>query len=511
MLQASFDAAGRRKSNRELRPTIVTPIPTQAKAEETVSLSHGASSGQRSEGSQPTELTYNPSKARFVSQRYRMATDFALLLPAFVVASILAPIDGVPAAVVALAAAAISTLVARQMGVYAVGATDSNAIARNRCAATLSVSAGIFLLVSYVTSVEHDRAWLPLAVGGAAGMMALHRLVLCRLAARPQVRPYLATRLALIGDASAIDEFDRLDSHDGPTLVAHRTYLDTYDDVRPALRKIDHVIDLAKNGEIDRVVMLAAAPGIPVVNAVVRRCSLRGVGVDLLTGATRVRPARLEIGHVNGFSTVHVRPGLHGRRRVATKRVFDLVVASVALIVFSPIMAVAAIAVKAGSAGPVFYTQRRLGRNGQQFEMIKFRTMVPEAEEMLIDLVDENEADGPLFKMADDPRITRVGGFMRRTSVDELPQLWNVVRGQMSLVGPRPALAIEADGWPVELFDRLEVSPGITGMWQVGGRSNASFADYERLDLYYVDNWTFGLDLSILIRTIPALLGRGAY
>ncbi|MCL4110587.1 UNVERIFIED_CONTAM: hypothetical protein GTU68_035561 [Idotea baltica] len=161
-------------------------------------------------------------------------------------------------------------------------------------------------------------------------------------------------------------------------------------------------------------------------------------------------------------------------------------------------MAVAAIAVKVGSTGPVFYKQRRLGRGGQQFEMIKFRSML-------------NEADGPLFKIKDDPRITRVGGILRRTSIDELPQLWNVVRGHMSLVGPRPALAIEADGWPIELFDRLEVPPGITGLWQVNGRSNASFADYARLDLYYVDNWTIGLDVAILARTIPALLGRGAY
>lgn len=437
--------------------------------------------------------------------------DTVLLFAAFLFASVQAPIGTVNPVVPALLVTATTLIVARKTGVYSVAASDSRMVASRRAAKALCISMAGFLLVAYGAGFAHDRAWLPIATVGAAAVFVLHRSAALAIAAHPKVLPYRTTRLALIGDGNAISEFERIDRQDPHRMVVQRTNLDAYDDVRPALRKVDRLIGMVHNGEIDRVVVLATAPGIPVVNAVVRRCSMRGVSVDLLTGATGVRPSRLEFGRLHGFSTVHIRPGLHGQGRVVLKRLFDMIVASIALVVLSPLMATAAVAVKVGSRGPVFYKQRRLGRGGQQFEMIKFRSMLPEADQMLVDLTDKNEADGPLFKIKNDPRITRVGGFLRRTSIDELPQLWNVVKGQMSLVGPRPALAIEADGWPIELFDRLEVPPGITGLWQVNGRSNASFSDYARLDLYYVDNWTIGLDVAILARTIPALLGRGAY
>lgn len=443
--------------------------------------------------------------------RKPVAIDALLLFAAFLFASMQAPISSQHPALVALFATGVTIGLARKRGVYTVAATDSRLVASRRAGEALGIAAAGFLLLAYVTDFAHDRSWLLLAAGGAAGVFVLHRSAALALASHPKVLPFLTTRLALIGDASSIAEFEKLDSEDPRRVVVERTNIDTYDDVRPALRKVDRLIGMVHNGEIDRVVVLATAPGVPVVNAVVRRCSMRGVSVDILTGATGVRSSRIDVGRLSGFSTVHIRPGLHGQSRVVLKRAFDMVVASLALVALSPVMVGAAIAVKIGSSGPVFYKQRRLGRGGQQFEMIKFRSMLPEADQMLVDLTDQNEADGPLFKIKDDPRITRVGGILRRTSIDELPQLWNVVRGDMSLVGPRPALAIEADGWPIELFDRLEVPPGITGLWQVNGRSNASFADYARLDLYYVDNWTIGLDVAILARTIPALLGRGAY
>jgi len=142
---------------------------------------------------------------------------------------------------------------------------------------------------------------------------------------------------------------------------------------------------------------------------------------------------------------------------------------------------------------------------------VKFRTMVPNAHALRAELAALNEADGPLFKIKNDPRITRIGRLLRKTSLDELPQLWNVLRGEMSLVGPRPALPEEAKLWAPELRDRLRVQPGITGMWQVSGRSNTSFDEYSRLDLYYVDNWSLIADLSIMAKTLPSvLLQRGA-
>ena len=143
--------------------------------------------------------------------------------------------------------------------------------------------------------------------------------------------------------------------------------------------------------------------------------------------------------------------------------------------------------------------------------MLKLRTMVVDAEDRLAAILEHNESDGPLFKLRDDPRITPVGRYLRKLSIDELPQLWNVVRGDMSLVGPRPALPREVAEWDEELFERLRVRPGITGMWQVSGRSSSGFAEYQRLDLFYVDNWSILIDLGIMFRTIPSVLtARGA-
>ncbi len=160
----------------------------------------------------------------------------------------------------------------------------------------------------------------------------------------------------------------------------------------------------------------------------------------------------------------------------------------------------------------MLFRQTRVGRDSAPFTVRKFRSMVADAEERLIDLRDQNECDGPLFKIHDDPRVTRVGKVLRKTSIDELPQLWNVLRGEMSLVGPRPALPSEVAGWPAPLFQRLRVRPGITGMWQVSGRSENSFEEYARLDLTYVDNWSLATDLAILAKTVPAvLLRRGAH
>ena len=184
---------------------------------------------------------------------------------------------------------------------------------------------------------------------------------------------------------------------------------------------------------------------------------------------------------------------------------------SVALIVAAPVLIVAAIAIKITSPGPVLFRQVRVGRDGEPFFVLKLRTMVVDAEDRLAELMAQNEADGPLFKMSDDPRITRVGRILRKLSIDELPQLWNVVRGDMSLIGPRPALPREVAQWSDELHERLRVRPGITGMWQVSGRSDTGFEEYQRLDLFYVDNWSILIDMGILLRTVPAVLtGRGA-
>jgi exopolysaccharide biosynthesis polyprenyl glycosylphosphotransferase len=198
--------------------------------------------------------------------------------------------------------------------------------------------------------------------------------------------------------------------------------------------------------------------------------------------------------------------------RSAAKRAFDLVLTSLGLLLVTPIAALMSVAIKLDSRGPVIFRQTRVGRDGRPFDVWKFRTMCVDAEAKIEELRALNETDGPLFKMKEDPRVTRVGRLLRKTSIDELPQLVNVLRGEMSLVGPRPALPAELLHWDPQLHARLRVKPGITGMWQVSGRSDASFEAYSRLDLYYVDNWSLMDDLTILAKTIPTVLfGRGAY
>jgi len=209
---------------------------------------------------------------------------------------------------------------------------------------------------------------------------------------------------------------------------------------------------------------------------------------------------------------VAVEPVRRGGWRALAKRTFDILGSLVVLGLVSPILVAAAIAVKFTSPGPLLFSHDRVGLDGRRFKLYKIRSMVPGAEHMVIDLRDSNEADGPLFKMQDDPRVTSAGRILRSLSVDEIPQLWNVLRGEMSLVGPRPALPSEVEQWGPEVHQRLHVKPGVTGMWQVSGRSNASFEEYVRLDLYYVDNWSLWTDIAILAKTLPSvLLRRGAY
>ena len=194
------------------------------------------------------------------------------------------------------------------------------------------------------------------------------------------------------------------------------------------------------------------------------------------------------------------------------KRASDLVLGTLAVGAFGPLFVLIALAIKLDSPGPVFHRQKRIGRHGQPFSMLKFRSMRYDAENVLSLLGDRNEAVGPMFKIRRDPRITRVGRWLRRTSLDELPQLLNVVRGQMSLVGPRPPLPQEVASYEDWQFGRLRVRPGMTGLWQVTGRSEIPFIEMVRLDLYYARNWSLWLDLKILLRTPPSVLsGRGAY
>jgi exopolysaccharide biosynthesis polyprenyl glycosylphosphotransferase len=201
-----------------------------------------------------------------------------------------------------------------------------------------------------------------------------------------------------------------------------------------------------------------------------------------------------------------------GQARHVVKRAFDVVFATLGLLVGLPLLVLLAMAIKLDSRGPALFRQQRVGLGGRRFHVWKFRTMVVDAESLLVDLRGRNEADGPLFKIKNDPRVTRVGRWLRQFSLDELPQLWNVLRGEMSLVGPRPALPAEMERWGPQVYRRIEVKPGITGLWQVNGRADLTFDDYVRLDLHYVANWSIWMDITLLARTVLTVVRRsGAY
>ena len=189
------------------------------------------------------------------------------------------------------------------------------------------------------------------------------------------------------------------------------------------------------------------------------------------------------------------------------KRGIDIIGAGSGLILLSPVIAIVACAVKFTSKGPIFFSQKRVGKNGQLFDMYKFRSMVVNAEELKEKLVHQNEMSGPMFKMKEDPRVTKVGKFIRKTSLDELPQLWNVLKGDMSLVGPRPSLPKEVKQFEKWMYKRLTVKPGLTCYWQISGRNNIDFEDWMKLDISYVEDRNLWIDIKLIFKTVLVLFG----
>jgi exopolysaccharide biosynthesis polyprenyl glycosylphosphotransferase len=246
---------------------------------------------------------------------------------------------------------------------------------------------------------------------------------------------------------------------------------------------------------------------------IVNHCRRDGVQFRLVPDMYEVSLGRLDLDTVSGIPLIGLKnPAIKGVNFVA-KRAIDIVLALGVLIllawVFIPLALLIWIEDRGGS--PLF-GQVRVGRGGRAFTMQKFRSMRPDADKQLAELLERNEAEGPIFKMRDDPRRTRIGRFMRRWSIDEWPQLWNVVKGEMSLVGPRPATPREVAQYEEWQLHRLDALPGITGLWQVSGRSELGFSEQVLMDIMYIENWSLVLDLRILLRTIPAVLsGKGAF
>jgi exopolysaccharide biosynthesis polyprenyl glycosylphosphotransferase len=372
------------------------------------------------------------------------------------------------------------------------------------------------LVVGFVFQFSDlSRLWVALLAISLMSTMLIERLIARRVFARLRATGRSVRDIVIVGtDAHAIGLMNayerspqlgyRVIGMVGPDENASRGtvgVLGTYDEIDGILARTQ------ANG----VVMSLGSVSADTVNVLTRRLTDNGYHVALSSLLHDIDVTRLRPQSVDGRTMLYVEPVIRGGWRVAAKRAFDIALAATILILTAPVLLVSIIALRLDSRGPVFFRQERVGRNGSSFELIKLRSMVVDAEAQKDSLRDLNEADGPLFKMTEDPRVTRVGRVLRKLSIDELPQLSCVLRGTMSMVGPRPALPDEAAEWDDATRERLRVDPGLTGLWQVSGRSDSSFEQYRRLDLRYVDNWSLAHDIKICTRTVGVvLLGRGA-
>jgi len=269
------------------------------------------------------------------------------------------------------------------------------------------------------------------------------------------------------------------------------------------------VADAARSVGASGVLIAMSALSPSELRSVVRELLAAGIHVQVSSGLSRIGHHRLRAAPVSYEPLFYLEPpSLAGWQQLA-KRVVDVSLSTLALLVAAPVLGVAALGIRLQDGGDVIYRQWRIGRDGRPFELLKLRSMIPDAASRVGELATLNERSGPLFKVDRDPRVTRIGRLLRATSIDELPQLINVLRGEMSLVGPRPALPDEVAQFDDELQERASVLPGITGLWQVEARDNPSFHAYRRLDLFYVDNWSIAMDLAILLGTARVVLGKG--
>lgn len=279
----------------------------------------------------------------------------------------------------------------------------------------------------------------------------------------------------------------------------------------PILGSLDDAVAAVRAARVSGVIVAASSIEPRQLNRLIRDFLRHGIHVQLSSGLRGIGHRRLRAQPLAYEPLFYVEPLKLATWQLRLKRVIDLVLTVAGSVVILPVILLAALAVKLQDRGPVFYKQSRIGRHGVPFTIIKFRTMVPNADQLYVDLAETRAGrDGPLIKLAGDPRRTRVGRILERTSIDELPQLLNVLKGEMSLVGPRPAQESEVRQFDQELLARLEVLPGITGLWQVEARDNPHFSAYRRYDLFYLENWSVTLDLAILVATIQRVVLRGA-
>lgn len=384
---------------------------------------------------------------------------------------------------------------------------------------------GLVAIFSYVLRIETARGYVGLALPlGLLGLLLARWLLRQHLSVNRQTGKSMS-RLLIVGGPGAVAHLEKsltTSREAGYLPVAAYTPGARSDDTFEAESELPVLGRAADTESILRAIdecgadAVAVSAGVQLHPQILRHLgwelAARNIGLIMAPALTDIAGPRIHTQQIAGLPLIHVTtPSLQGGQRVA-KRLFDVSVSAVLIVLASPLMALVCLLVKADSPGPILFRQKRVGIEGAPFSMLKFRSMVTDAEDRLAELATRNEGNGVLFKMKNDPRITRTGRFLRKYSLDELPQLFNIFSGSMSLVGPRPPLPQEVDAYEHDVRRRLLVKPGLTGLWQVSGRSNLSWQDSVRLDLYYVENWSLAGDLIILLRTVRAVFHTtGAY
>lgn len=376
---------------------------------------------------------------------------------------------------------------------------------------------GILAILALVLKIEVARGYFAIALPlGVVGLLTSRWLMRTWLH-RQRLKGHFLSRVVVLGRPGdvryVIGQIHKKSGAAyqivGAALPAGntKTFMGEGTDVIPVVASINTVVDAVKRFDVDAVIVAGPVKG---GSKYVQELGWDLEGTDteiiLATGLTSVSGPRIHARPVEGLPLMHIeQPQYKGFKHVL-KRALDIALSASALLVLLPVFALLAFLIRRDSDGQALFRQERIGRTGEKFIMYKFRSMVEGAGADRAALESANEGAGPLFKMRDDPRITKTGRWLRRYSLDELPQFWNVFIGDMSLVGPRPPLASEVEKYETRVLRRLYIKPGLTGMWQVNGRSELDWQDSVRLDLYYVENWSLAGDLLILLRTARMLI-----
>ena len=384
-----------------------------------------------------------------------------------------------------------------------------------------TIATSLLLAIGFIFNIVLiDNTFLIAFWGVSSSLLIVSRIVLHFLLKWARLKGYNTRQMVIIGTGERAKSFARKVCQN-PDMGYHIAGF--VDDQWEGLEKfhisgwkllgnIGEFQEILRHQVIDEVVMsLPVKSYYEKISIIINLCEEQGIIIRFLSDLFDLKIAKSYIDHLDDihFLTLHSAP--IEQWPLLVKKSFDVALSFVLLMLLSPLLLLVVILIKLDSKGPVFFTQERMGLNKRRFKLFKFRTMVDNAEKLREKLEEQNEVSGPVFKIKNDPRITRIGKWLRRISMDELPQLINVLKGEMSLVGPRPPIPSEVERYECKDRRRLSMKPGITCLWQINGRSNIPFEKWMKLDKEYIDNWSLWLDLKILAKTIPAIIrGSGA-